>query len=144
MIIERFKEGEIPTYSLHGELECSYYPYYSSVRDFYKIGDADPKTCMQYALNSNAEGLVAMSYGDAVRKMNEYEYIEVSINSNLLDINNCIVSYGTSDDINHYAKIVNGVVTAKLNAREEYVMHPNYNCYASSKHAVIRFFAYDP
>lgn len=62
----------------------------------------------------------------------------------LLDINNCIASYGTSDAINHYAKIENGVVTAKLNGDEEYVMHPSYNCYTSPQHAVIRFFTYDP
>ena len=44
--------------------------------------------------------------------------------------NNCIVAYGTTAKVAHFARIDNGVVTAKLGGGEV-VRHSRYNIYFS-------------
>ncbi len=141
LILERFNASENPANISHGEL-TNHYSIYDYMREFYKIGDSDSSNCMQYVLNTDEQNLGALAYSKAIEVMTRYHYQERGINDPDLDIDNCIVSYGTSNYINHSAKIENGVVTAKLNGDMEYAMHTNYNCYTGTDHAVIRFFMY--
>jgi hypothetical protein len=45
--------------------------------------------------------------------------------------NNCVVAYGTTSSVGHFARIDNGIVTAK-NGDMELIQHPQADIYAST------------
>lgn len=142
LIIERFDANENPANIGHGELRHAY-SMYTHTREFYKIDDCNTNiNCMEYVLGVERDDLRALPYQAAKNIMAEFGYQEALINDPNLDIDNCIVSYGTNTYISHYAKIENGIVTAKLNGDLEYVMHTSYDCYPIKELEVIRFFTY--
>lgn len=146
LIIEKFDTGEDMSIISSGELCGNYTTYADSMYDFYKIGDANTTDlCLSYARGDSTYGTDAYQHweshyeGDPVvyDVLPEYTIWYDTLPST---IKNCIIVYGNNYTVLHYAKMVNGIVTAKL-GNLEIVQHPSYNAYLSSKYgSKIKFF----
>lgn len=133
LIIEKFDTGEDTTVVGNGELAGFYDTYANMCADFYKIGDADNDyNCLGYALKDAppydyvVSGQLWEGGSDNLSKKFpnhtlKYDYLPSTIK-------NCIFAYGTQSAVHHYAKMKNGIVTAKLGSKE-LVQHSHYNIY---------------
>ena len=133
VIIEGFESGENTTVVGNGELETFYSTYADTTAEFYKVGDASNSyNCLGYAMKDSPPYDFEMSgqswtvgENDLYKKFPNhtlhYNYLPSSVS-------NCVIAYGTQYAVHHYAKMQNGVITAKL-GNYELVQHPRYDIY---------------
>ena len=126
LIIERFDTGEDTSVVMNGELYGNYVAYADTMFDFYKKADYSYNyNCAGYAIgNLNYNGGVSYSIAKAKEFLSDYTY-HAGAPAN---VSNCIVAYGWPDNILHYARIDNGVVSCKFGNMEE-LYHSGYNAY---------------
>lgn len=136
-------EGFLPNGAAQGELCAPYDMYANRYAEFYKIGENSASyNCFDHALMETTDtdtNVCDINYGDREYVNNAILNFRSGYKSHSEATNNCIVAYGTPDNINHVAKITNGVVTAKLSWME-LVMHPTYDVYLSDNCAQINFY----
>ena len=126
LIIERFDTGEDTSVVMNGELYGNYVTYADTMFDFYKKADYSYNyNCAGYAIgNLNYNGGVSYSIAKAKEFLSDYTY-HAGAPTN---VSNCIVAYGWPNNILHYARIDNGVVSCKFGNMEE-LYHTGYNAY---------------
>lgn len=98
------------------ELYNNFSTYANLTYDFIKIGDHDPKyNCLAYALGIEYDNIEPpLGISATTEEMESRGYTKVD---SLVD--NCIVAYGNELVILHFAKVENGIVTAKLGQIEK-------------------------
>lgn len=121
------------------ELILPYSEYSNLTYDFIKVSDWNTTyNCLAYALGftdrwMNPPG----SLEETTDFMESRGYHQISSATD-----NCIVAYGTEADIVHFAKIQNGVVTAKLGDLEV-MQHSSADAYYSQSDygSVVAYYA---
>ncbi len=129
------------------ELSGNFATYANMMYEFYKIGDASTSyNCLGYV-----QGVVG-NPGHSVLWNNhatEKDLFDVLPNHTAhyatlpSGINNCIIAYGQSNCVQHYAKMQNNVITSKIGSLE-LVMHPSYTAYFNDIYTQKRMFLVNP
>lgn len=106
-----FKSNELAVYSSTGNIS----DYAQLCYDFIKIGDSSSKyNCFAYALGYTDRWIDPKgSLSKTTAYMESQGYTKVNAPTD-----NCVVAYGTTDAVGHFARIENGVVKAKLGPYE--------------------------
>ncbi len=118
-----FKSNELVGYTINGNIS----DYANMCYDFIKIGDSTQTyNCLAYALGITNRWMNPFgSLAKTTQEMGKKGYTKVDSPTT-----NCIVAYGTVDNVVHFSRIENGIVNAKCGGYE-LLQHSHYNAYYS-------------